>query len=587
LSGTPTIAGTYSISVVVTDSSTPPLTGSASVSLVVNDSPIVLTTAAPPPGTASCPYPGFNFVAGGGSPPITWAASGLPAGLTLAKNGSLSGTPTDAGTFPFSVIATDSAQTPSSAPALEAVIVINPSGPVLTLDSTPAPPAAAQGTTYGPFAFSATGGCLPLQWSVTNGTLPPGLTLFSDGVVFGIPTASGTFSFMIKVEDSHPIERLGQFTISVSASQAVEALGTPRIWHSATRLANGFLLIAGGATGGSSDTATATATAELYDPVGNGTAPTGLMMNAREGHTATLLTQGVRAGQVLITGGSADRSSLQTAELYDPVTGRFTATGNMLSPRASHTATLLPTGKVLIVGGTDEAVAPVPSAEIYDPSTGEFAETGNMVAWHSGHAAALLANGKVLIAGGSGTEAEIYDPVANAFTLTGPMVQSRVSLTATPLPSGQVLITGGFGSSGLPLSSAELYDPASGEFAEIGNMAAARARHTAVLRGDGSVLIVGGSNHIHMNSSSCSFSGCPLRVLEPTASVEVYNPKTGLFALTAGLASGRDSHTATLLANGGVLVAGGEVVQVGFKGGSTRCCVYYDYLAVTARVELE
>lgn len=587
VSGMPVTAGTYPVLVTGTDSSTPPLTGNASVSLVIKDSPIVLATAAPPPGTVSCTYPGFSFVASGGSPPITWAASDLPAGLTLAKNGSLSGTPASAGAFSFSVIATDSAQTPLSAPPLAAQIVINSS--VLTLDSTPAPPSGAQGATYGPFAFSATGGCQPLQWSVTQGTLPPGLMLVTDGVLFGTPTVSGTFTFTVKIEDGAPSpnESSVQFTINVSPSKAVQSLGLPRVRHSATQLASGSLLIAGGATGGSSDTATATATAELYDPSANATAPTGLMMNAREAHTATLLTQGLRAGQVLITGGSAGGSSLQTAELYDPVTGRFTATGNMLSPRAYHTATLLPTGQVLIAGGTAVSVAPVLSAEVYDPATGEFAATGNMVAWHSAHAAALLANGKVLIVGGNGTEAELYDPASKAFTSTGPMVQERYSLTATTLASGQVLITGGIGSTGLPLSSAEIYDPASGEFAEIGNMAAARARHTAVLRGDGSVLIVGGSSHIHMNSPWCSFSGCPLRVLEPTASVEVYNPKTGLFATTAVLASGRDSHTATLLADGAVLIAGGEVVKVGFKGGSTRCCVVYDYLAVTASVDLD
>src|SRR6516225_9937593 len=163
LSGTPVTAGTYPFSVTGTDSSTPPLTGSASVSLVVKDSPIVLATAAPPPGTVSCTYPGFSFVASGGSPPITWAASDLPAGLTLAKNGALSGTPSSAGAFSFSLIATDSAQTPLSAPPLAAQIVINPGPSALTLYSTPAPPSGAQGATYGPFVFNATGGCQPLQ----------------------------------------------------------------------------------------------------------------------------------------------------------------------------------------------------------------------------------------------------------------------------------------------------------------------------------------------------------------------------------------------------------------------------------------
>ena len=118
-------------------------------------------------------------------------------------------------------------------------------------------------------------------------------------------------------------------------------------------------------------------------------------------------------------------------------------------------------------------------------------------------------------------------------------------------------------------------------------MAAARAQHTAVLRADGTVLILGGSNHIHLNDTMCRFAGCPLRVLEPTASVEVYDPATRLFTTTAALSTGRDSHTATLLADGGVLVAGGDVVRLGVYGGSTRCCIYYDYLGVTARGELK
>jgi hypothetical protein len=494
LSGAPATAGTYNITVTVSDSSMPPVKSSASVSLKVNDSVITVVPASPPEGTVSYAYPGFTFSANGGSPPYAWSATGtLPPGMALGADGSLSGTPTQTGTFAFSVSPTDSAQSPVTGPALAVQVVINN---------------------------------------------PP-------------PTMS---------------------------------LGTPRSRHTATRLLDGSVLLAGGATGASLASAVPTATAERYDPAAEAFIPTGLMTSAREEHTATLLTQGQRAGQVLITGGFAGGPSLQTAELYNPATGQFTATGNMVSVRAQHTATLLPSGKVLIAGG----VGGSGSAELYDPASGTFAATGNMTAPRSGHAAALLASGKVLITGGSGTTAaEIYDPASGAFELTGPMLESRASLTATMLTSGQVLITGGFDSTGVPLSSAEIYDPAAGAFTAIGSMAAARARHTAVLRADGTVLILGGSNHTHLNSTMCRFAGCPLTVLEPTASVEVYDPATHLFTTTATLSTGRDSHTATLLADGGVLVAGGDVVRQGQYGGSTRCCILYDYLAVTASGELK
>jgi len=115
LSGSPALAGTFPINVTVTDSSDPPLTNSASVSLKIADSPILISTAPPPPiGTVTCPYAGFTFMASGGSPAYTWTVTegAVPAGLTLAPDGSLSGTPTTMGTFAFTVTATDSAQTP-------------------------------------------------------------------------------------------------------------------------------------------------------------------------------------------------------------------------------------------------------------------------------------------------------------------------------------------------------------------------------------------------------------------------------------------------------------------------------------------
>jgi hypothetical protein len=545
--------------------------------------PLDITAASPPAGTTGVAYAGYMFAASGGTPPLSWSESGsLPPGLQLGTSGKLSGNPATAGMYPITLTVNDSSMPPVKT-SVSVSLTVNDSAITVAPAS---PPEGVVSDAYPGFTFSANGGSPPYAWSAT-GTLPPGLALGADGSLSGTPTQTGTFAFSVIPTDSAQTPVKGPtlaVQVVINNPPPTMSLGTPRSRHTATRLMDGSVLVAGGATGGSLRSAVPTATAERYDPAAEAFIPTGLMTSAREAHTATLLTQGQRAGQVLITGGFVAGTSVQTAELYNPATGQFTATGNMVSARAQHTATLLPSGKVLIAGGSGVLGS---SAELYDPASGTFAATENMTAPHSGHAAALLASDKVLIAGGSSTAAEIYDPATGAFEPTGAMLQSRVSLTATTLTSGQVLITGGFDSTGVPLSSAEVYDPAAGAFTAIGAMAAARAQHTAVLRADGTVLILGGSNHIHLNDTMCRFAGCPLRVLEPTASVEVYDPATRLFTTTAALSTGRDSHTATLLADGGVLVAGGDVVRLGVYGGSTRCCIYYDYLGVTARGELK
>jgi hypothetical protein len=237
--------------------------------------------------------------------------------------------------------------------------------------------------------------------------------------------------------------------------------------HTATLLGSGKVLIAGGCDAWTS-LAHAVQSAELYDPNTGTFSPAGNITVARYEHTATLLGNGM----VLIAGGH-DRDveptggEVSSAELYDPGAGTFTATANMITQRALHTATLLGDGRVLVVGGTDGA--PSASAELYDPAAGVFRATGLMAKARADHTATLLGNGKVLTAGGHGNgtfadgnailaDAELYDPASGVFTITGLMSAPSEGHTATLLQSGKVLVAGGT-SIETVLATADLYDP--------------------------------------------------------------------------------------------------------------------------------
>jgi hypothetical protein len=342
---------------------------------------------------------------------------------------------------------------------------------------------------------------------------------------------------------------------------------SPRYQHTATLLSNGTVLIAGGLTYSTTTPATIStlASAELYDPTTLALAATGNMTAGRSAHTATLLNN----GQVLISGGAgATGSELASVELYDPTTGIFTATGSMSTGRAAHTATLLSNGKVLIAGGYDSSGIPSRSAELYDPSTGVFTLTGSMSTARQAHTATLLSNGKVLIAGGGNStsgelaSAELYDPSTGTFSTTGSMTDPRYSHTATLLNTGKVLVAGGWGAT--PPSceqspvwnTAELYDPTAGTFTATGNMIAPRYLHTATLLNNNLVLLAAGDMGPTFNPD------CGLENPSTLAFAESYDPAAGTFAKAADLLSPLESHTATLLNDGTVLIAGGTVAPV-------------------------
>ena len=353
-------------------------------------------------------------------------------------------------------------------------------------------------------------------------------------------------------------------TLSANAASFVDTglLKDACAYHTATLLPNGKVLVAGGYHDDYfllGDSPSYLLKTELYDPATEKWTATGKMNTRRDRHTATLLPNGM----VLVAGGADKKTVLSQSELYDPVSETWTNTGDLNNARSDHTATLLANGKVLVVGGIGLTNV-LSSAEIYDPATGDWTLTGSMVHGRYRHTATLLANGKVLVAGGTDgatasnsgvplSSAELYDPATGTWTETSPLNTRRDSHTATLLPNGKVLVAGGAIDTEYytSLASAELYDPASGTWTYTGAMVTltpdllvpGRFNHTANLLPNGQVLVTGGEAREVGN-------------LSPLSSAELYDPVAGTWAASATLAA-RESHTATLLPNGKVLVAGG------------------------------
>jgi N-acetylneuraminic acid mutarotase len=296
--------------------------------------------------------------------------------------------------------------------------------------------------------------------------------------------------------------------------------------------------------------------------------PTGSLNTPRSGPTATLLS----TGKVLVVGGR-NGNYLNTAELYDPETGTWSITGSLNTTHGIDTATLLPNGKVLVVGG----IANGNSAELYDPATGTWSNTGGLNVARFWHTATLLTNGKVLVVGGAGGDtgnlnsAELYDPATGIWTTTGSLNTARYGHTATLLLNGKLLIVGGSDDGDLAstLASTELYDPNTGTWSVSSNLNASRIFHTATLLPNGEVLVAAGytDNWIMVGGISAA---------SPTSlkDAERYNPTTRKWSIAASLSTARNSHTATLLPNGKVLVAGGGFWTPSGPCGLTAGCFF-------------
>lgn len=295
------------------------------------------------------------------------------------------------------------------------------------------------------------------------------------------------------------------------------------------------------------------------------------LQGARSAHTATLLggrecltdPPPAHCGTVLVAGGNDSRQVLGSVEIYDPVGAGWFWTEDLTTARTHHSATLLPDGRVLVVGGRASDGTPLASAEIYDPRSGTWSPAGRLTIPRSDHTATLLRSGEVLVAGGAGpgeiplATAELFNTSSRVWLPTGPLNSARDGHTATLLNDGTVLVAGG----GLTARSTELFDPRTRLWTETEAMVAPRSGHSATRLDGAACEERGWCGMVLVTGGLLDYSYGP-------SSTELYDPVTRSWLMTEPLKSLPQDHTATLLRDGAVLVAGGD--QVGDQGRVAR-----------------
>jgi hypothetical protein len=242
---------------------------------------------------------------------------------------------------------------------------------------------------------------------------------------------------------------------------------------------------------------------ERFDAASRTWTPSAPMLTPRRNHAVVVL----RDGRVLVIGGVTDDGGkvvTASSELYDPATGTWSAAGDLRTPRYLPTATLLPDGRVLVAGGflSGQNHTPTRAAEVFDPSTGRWKSTDPMRQARASHAASLLPGGDVLVAGGVTSTAGAVTATAEAWSAkTGRwhdvavMPVGRRTADAVVLGDGTVLIAGGVGQAGELLAAVDVYDPASDAWQAVPPLSSPRAPDLVVL-GDGRVLAIASQSQI-------------------------------------------------------------------------------------------
>jgi len=337
------------------------------------------------------------------------------------------------------------------------------------------------------------------RWSFTGKLNEPrsfaSITTLQDGRVL-VAGGSGSYDEYVPLASAeiyNPVT--GTWTMTGSLVSEYDA-------GNLTTLADGRVLSVGGSG------------TEIYDPNAGTWTKTGNPNITFGGHKEVLLLN----GKVLMVGG-------YQSELFDPSTGTWSKTGSQQTARARNTTTLLPNGKVLIVGGTSWFTNPpatLNSAELYDPVTGKWSNTGSLNTAREFQTATLLPNGKVLVTGGAQcnggcfnyfTSSELYDPATGTWSYTGDLNAARGAADVAPLPDGKILVVGGHTNlQYFYMDSNEVYDSATGTWTYTASANRLREGYAIAPLADGKVLVAGGDG---CNSDDCSLDG----------TAEVYDPR--------------------------------------------------------------
>lgn len=334
-----------------------------------------------------------------------------------------------------------------------------------------------------------------------------------------------------------------------------------RYHHTATLLRDGRVLVLGGEDIGSAPYDDG----EIFDPATETWAAVPAMSETRTNHTATLLAD----GRVLVTGGGltsdiglpSGKGVVKSAAIFDPSTGQWSKTGDMLEARAGHRALALADGRVLVVGGATDQVGSacnamypgctigktIGTAEVFDPATGTFSAAGTMSHPRIAFAMTRLHDDKLLVMGGADdttslSSVDVFDPASASFAPTGSMIADRLYLSAATLGSGRVIAVGGKKANVTPLKTTEIYDPVAGTWTTAKFVDEVRTAAAMLTLSSGHVIAIGGYDQFK-NAS-----------LKETL---IYDEPNDAWSSIGALAQGRADPSATLLLDGRVLVVGG------------------------------
>jgi N-acetylneuraminic acid mutarotase len=300
--------------------------------------------------------------------------------------------------------------------------------------------------------------------------------------------------------------------------------------------------------------------AEIWDPATSKWTATGSLPGPREYFAA----QSLANGKALVFGGEDDNYiSLGTAYIYDPATGKWTWAGTMNTEPMSPASTRLKDGRVMSIGGEyvdAKATIPMSSAEIWDGSTNKWIATGSLHSARIGGQAVTLTDGRVLVVGGTDGNnslktAEIWTPGTGQWTVIGNLNVSRAEFTLVALSDGSALVAGGLDTTTTPevaVASAERLNMTTLKWTPIAAMKSAGASRISAVMADGKVLVAGGRSGAH----SPAITGA-----------EIFDPTAGTWTATAAMTTTQERSGAVLLSDGSIFVAGGDG---GFTGpGST------------------